>query len=592
MQPAGLVNSQVFISPAVSDPRLQPVLIAAIATRTVIMHGNRLAIGITTARYSRTVLAAGSNAAMATILGAMGSQELRISDAIPVHLRGRGTLIPAEPDPAAGAPVCLAPAMMLYLDPDGDVRPCCRNHVALGNVGRTRLPDIWWGRNRELLEESVTNLDFSLGCFQCADVMDTEGRELAYPSNFDRYASDLAPERSSRWPLRMEFNLSNSCNLQCIQCNGFLSSSIRLHREGRPPLPKVYDDQFFEDLEAFIPHLVDAQFAGGEPFLAAESFRVWDLVKRLNPELPCMTVTNATQWNRRIQEVIEDLSMGFVFSLDGVTKKTYEAVRIGADFGSVMANVERYSAIANRNERPLEVNYCHMVQNYQSFPDVLRWGEERGMKVNVSVVRDPVECSLAAADDTLLRGVLRTYEMQYDAVAAELMINLPAWEEEIVRIRGWLHAGPGGRVVPWGEWDYFVERRHTRAVRALEQFAVRTAGRATCEARLDEHGKVLEVNEEFALLAGTEPGDLVGRNADTELAATFEARFGSQLEIKELVQNGDLYEADILAGDRALRLVLMPTPGMKGPRRTTVLIVDTVQGELGVPFIDARDWPI
>lgn len=209
MQPAGLVNSQVFISPAVSDPRLQPVLIAAIATRTVIMHGNRLAIGITTARYSRTVLAAGSNAAMATILGAMGSQELRISDAIPVHLRGRGTLIPAEPDPAAGAPVCLAPAMMLYLDPDGDVRPCCRNHVALGNVGRTRLPDIWWGRNRELLEESVTNLDFSLGCFQCADVMDTEGRELAYPSNFDRYASDLAPERSSRWPLRMEFNLSN-----------------------------------------------------------------------------------------------------------------------------------------------------------------------------------------------------------------------------------------------------------------------------------------------------------------------------------------------------------------------------------------------
>ncbi|MCZ7629291.1 MAG: radical SAM protein [Microthrixaceae bacterium] len=239
---------------------------------------------------------------------------------------------------------------------------------------------------------------------QCAAEVDAEGRELAYPSNFDRYGSDLAPERSGRWPLRMEFNLSNSCNLQCIQCNGLLSSSIRLHREGRPPLPTVYDDRFFSDLEEFIPHLVDAQFAGGEPFMAAETYRVWDLIRRLNPGLRCVTVTNATQWNSRVQAVIEELAMGFVFSLDGVTKETYEAVRIGADFDSVMANVERYSTMARRNGQPLEVNYCHMVQNYRELPDVLRWAEERHMRANVSVVRDPESCSLAAADDGLLRG--------------------------------------------------------------------------------------------------------------------------------------------------------------------------------------------
>lgn len=54
------------------------------------------------------------------------------------------------------------------------------------------------------------------------------------------------------WPRQMEFSVSNTCNLQCVMCNGEWSSSIRSQREGLPPLPKVYDDAFFDGLRDFL----------------------------------------------------------------------------------------------------------------------------------------------------------------------------------------------------------------------------------------------------------------------------------------------------------------------------------------------------
>jgi radical SAM protein with 4Fe4S-binding SPASM domain len=517
---------------------------------------------------------------------------------IPVQLRRRARSADEEvPVDAGWAPtlattVCLAPSMMLYLDPSGDVRPCCKNNVAIGNVGRTRLTEIWWGANRALLEKSVEAGDFSQGCVQCEAEMGAEGRDLVYPANFDRYEPDLAPTRSERWPLRMEFNLSNSCNLQCIQCNGLLSSSIRLHREHQPPLPKVYGDQFFEDLELFIPHLVDAQFAGGEPFMAAESYRVWDMIARLNPELPCTTVTNATQWNRRIQEVLETLVMGFVFSIDGVTKDTYEAVRIGADFESVMANVERYAAIARSHELPLEVNYCQMLQNYHGLADVLRWAEERGMHVNVSVVRDPPSCSLAAADDAVLAEALALYERQYDAVAADLDLNLEAWEREVVRIRRWLEAGDEGRIDLWGEANYLVERRHTRATRAVTRFYECTSGLDVCRTVVDDRGQIAETNGPMAELAGIAIEDLIGRDMRTAAFAMFEHAFGSEPELEPLITTPECQELDAIAGDSIVRVLAVPTPGLDGRTRTTTVLMCPIDPELrGTPFVNAADWP-
>lgn len=468
--------------------------------------------------------------------------------------------------------------MMLYLDPAGDIRPCCHNHLPLGNIGHTRLPDIWWGRTRSVLEERIAAHDFSLGCMQCSTELDVEGSSFAYPSNFDVYRPKLTPGAESRWPLRMEFNLSNACNLQCVQCNGLLSSAIRIHRDRLPALPPVYDDRFFEDLEPFLPHLVDAQFAGGEPFLSTETRRVWDLVRRTNPGLRCTVVTNATQWNPKVRRLIDDLNMRFVFSIDDVAKDRYESIRIGADLDAVLANVDRYATAASRKGLSCEVNWCLMRQNHAGLADVLRWAEGRELRVNLIVVRDPPSCSLAAASDHVLHEALRLYESQHDAVTADLHLNLPAWTEAVERVRRWTGAG-----------DAVTERRRTRAARASTAFRVATGVRIPAQVHLDQYGRIVSLDDGFDSMFGPRAQAIIGEDASDALNATIEQHFGPSPTSRTLISVEDVHEVDVLVGDRALRILATPLTDGGTEGGTLLRILEIGPSEIGVPFLDASD---
>src|SRR5206468_1414522 len=97
------------------------------------------------------------------------------------------------------------------------------------------------------------------------------GNYLDHPiRTFDDYEMDS----EKRWPAKLEFALSNTCNLGCIHCSGSLSSVLRA-KEGLPALPHLYGDQFFEDLARYLPHTKQLSFLGGEPFLQQECFRIW-----------------------------------------------------------------------------------------------------------------------------------------------------------------------------------------------------------------------------------------------------------------------------------------------------------------------------
>jgi MoaA/NifB/PqqE/SkfB family radical SAM enzyme len=347
---------------------------------------------------------------------------------------------------------CLAPSAHLYLSPNGDVRVCCRNPVPLGNVADRSFAEIWRTSRRPAMVADLAAGTFPEGCDSCAYEVAVEGPLAAFPVVYDRFAPLIA-ERGRKglleWPARIEFNLSNTCNLMCIQCDGSLSSMIRRHRERLPPLPKAYDDRFFTDLEAFIPHLEEVQFAGGEPFLAPENFRVWDLIERLNPLLPCTVVTNATQWNSRIERVGRTLQMGYTFSIDGMSAATYEHVRVNADFSRVMANVPRYLEMARAKGATVEVNFCLMRQNRHEFGELLLWAESLGVKANAQVVRHPEHCSLASLPPDELRAVVAELDRQEDAVLPHLEINRSTWIAELARLRSWADASDDLREKMW-----------------------------------------------------------------------------------------------------------------------------------------------
>lgn len=462
--------------------------------------------------------------------------------------------------------------MHLYLAPDGDVRACCRNWEPLGNIATQRLGDIWDGAIRQDLVTRLSNDDFSFGCQQCDAEVLLEGREESYRANFDRFAP--VPDGRA-WPMRIEFNISNACNLQCVQCNGFLSSSIRTHREQLPPLPKVYDDSFFEDLRSFIPHLKEAQFAGGEPLLASENFRVWDMIEELAPGLPCTVVTNATQWTPRIERLFETHRMGFAFSIDGATKATYESIRIGADFDEVMVNLDRYTAHARRSGMTASINYCLMAQNFRELPVMLRMAEERGLAVDVSVVRSPARSSVAHLQQEEIQEGVAELE-RVDAEMSALPINARTWEREMTRLRQWATHSDEEREHAWwyqydevgASQDVAIRRRGTEIL-DFPRAGVGPVDEAAARAELALTGAVMAVTVAggHSLIAACDPQllqmlgvgapDLEGRHA-MELMTLLSERFGNVEKFEEVSRTEDRAEFSLRFAAVDVRCISVP----------------------------------
>ena len=249
--------------------------------------------------------------------------------------------------------------------------------------------------------------------------------------------------------------MTNSCNLQCVMCNGDWSSSIRAHREHRPALPQVYGDSFFQELAEFLPHLKYANFLGGEPFLGAEPMRVLQMLLDVPPRAQISVTTNATQWSDRIERMCNELPISFVVSIDGITKETYESIRVGANFDVVMRNIERFGALTDGSSRHLTFAHCLMRPNWHEFIDLLLFAEDHGIEsVGVNSVLFPRHLSLYQMAELELREVVATLERQDAERGGRLVRMRGVWEEQITALRNRLRilqTAAGAALDPWAD---------------------------------------------------------------------------------------------------------------------------------------------
>jgi MoaA/NifB/PqqE/SkfB family radical SAM enzyme len=296
-----------------------------------------------------------------------------------LQIRGR--------DEAPPTPACHAPRHGVYFQPDGVVRPCCTTGYEYGRIeadGSTRLADVLAGPPAVVHRRALDAGRFDLGCRECEVPVLQGHREASLAVHFDRFAS-----ADPAWPQLMDFALSNTCNLQCVMCNGELSSAIRVRREGREPLPRAYGDAFFEELRDYLPHLERAQFKGGEPFLSPETWRVWDLMVELGVDCEVSVTTNGTVWNDRVEDRLRALRMHAIVSIDGMTPATFEAIRVGASFDEVWANVDRFDAVTRATGSKMTLSWCLMPQNHHELARFLLETQRRDVNPNVILVNQP-----------------------------------------------------------------------------------------------------------------------------------------------------------------------------------------------------------
>jgi MoaA/NifB/PqqE/SkfB family radical SAM enzyme len=330
---------------------------------------------------------------------------------------------------------CYAPFVGMSFDMSGAVSVCAFTRtMPIGQVGEIPLIEMWRGAEIRALRDAVVRDDLAHACTRCAEEIAGGNLTGSLAAGFDRFTA----EREPAWPVRMEFALSNACNLQCVMCAGEFSSSIRAHREGLPALPQRYGEEFIEELTPFLAHLDQARFLGGEPFLAEVNFRIWERMIDLGLRVECNVTTNGTQWSPRVERVLDALPFSIGISIDGARAETVEAIRVGVDHGRLLANVARFADYRDRTGSSLSLTYCLMVPNAAEFVEFLVFAERLGCDVFVNTVRQPPEYSLYLLPADELRAVVGGLERERAAHADRIPRNLHVLDGQIERLRAHL----------------------------------------------------------------------------------------------------------------------------------------------------------
>jgi radical SAM protein with 4Fe4S-binding SPASM domain len=285
--------------------------------------------------------------------------------------------------------ICHAPYKSLYFSFNGSVHSCCvnREHV-LGTYPEHTLLEIWNGEKRRQLARHINHRDLTLGCHECRYYLEKGNVDDLRAKYYDY------PVRNRKYPVFMEFELHNTCNLECVMCGGNFSSLIRRNREQRPPLPMVYDDGFVGQLEPFLPHLHKAQFAGGEPFLIHIYYQIWERLLEVNPDCIIGVQTNGTILNERVKQFMEKGRFQIGVSVDSLQKDVYEAIRVNADLENVLDNITWFADYSRSKNIHLHITVCPMRMNWKEIPDLVAFCNRIDAYIRFNNVWQPLEYAL------------------------------------------------------------------------------------------------------------------------------------------------------------------------------------------------------
>lgn len=170
------------------------------------------------------------------------------------------------------------------------------------------------------------------------------------------------------WPIHMQVELTNVCNLQCPVCP---TGKDALGRSGR-----MMDLDLYRRLMAEVgPRLLTVFLWGwGEPLLHPRFGQAVEIA-RSHGVLPIIS-TNGQNLNDPVvlEQLIEQPPEYLIVAIDGLTDVTNSVYRVGASLGPVLDGVARLAeAKRRRNQRLplLHMRYMAMKHNQHELPGVV-----------------------------------------------------------------------------------------------------------------------------------------------------------------------------------------------------------------------------
>jgi MoaA/NifB/PqqE/SkfB family radical SAM enzyme len=267
---------------------------------------------------------------------------------------------------------------------DGAIKICCRSYP-VGNIQDSSLEQIWNNDTMCRIRKQVLNNERPVECTPCFNLEDQgveslrqrhitnvipESRVNLYPNVLDQLADDFS------MPFEIptiEIKLNNLCNLKCRMCNptdstswndwdqveefyvkenNFVVANIKsLNLTKKPYLDKFEDNpNWWASFEKLLPYFRRVEFAGGEPLMDPQHYRILDMLAPYGDNIEIKYATNLTtlgKSNRTIWEYWPKFkSVAVNVSIDGIAD-SYEYVRGNASWAELVNNIKQVQTIPN-----------------------------------------------------------------------------------------------------------------------------------------------------------------------------------------------------------------------------------------------------
>lgn len=181
---------------------------------------------------------------------------------------------------------CPLPWMHLYVGTDGNVLPCCVSDqsIPMGNILTTSIENIINSKKFIKIRNNMLN---DLKSPECAFCYDQEKNNQTSPrenhvKKWFLNKSTISDTITDFKPLYLDIRISNVCNLKCRMCSGYFSSAIAQEDKDLFGNTKWFSLKNNERTDAlanilkYLPFVESLYFAGGEPLLMVEHYKILD----------------------------------------------------------------------------------------------------------------------------------------------------------------------------------------------------------------------------------------------------------------------------------------------------------------------------
>lgn len=320
---------------------------------------------------------------------------------------------------------CPLPWIHLATRPNGDVRVCCTanasgagendskevglvtNNGVTMNLQTSTLTEVWNSDYMKSTRLQMLNNEIPNSCTKCFEeessgiVSKRQWETVVWKERLDINPIVDSTGVDGSLPVNIPYfdlRLGNMCQLKCVMCSPHDSSSWIKEWKLQYPKYKTVElktDQrwdsnfdytwyqkstFLEDMRSNAYNIRELYFAGGEPLLIPEHYKILEFMVETGAAKLCVLRYNSN--GLELPEKLFELwnhfkEVKFNFSVDAVGERN-DYIRYPSKWSNVVANLERLDDTPNN----ITVNIACAVQilNVLTIPDLVHWKESRNFK--------------------------------------------------------------------------------------------------------------------------------------------------------------------------------------------------------------------